>query len=201
MQQIGVVKFVQIQNGVLKQGNKPNRYYDPSFIQVVDEILLSPVGAIANTADGMQIVDIHHRDHAVSRFNGQDNGVSIGFTGHYEAMRSKFGEHVREGVAGENIIIESDHAYSLDELGQKIAFQNVVTGETFTCTITRTVAPCDEFSHFCASLDGQRLAPDVLKATLQFLDGGRRGFMIMPIENGVQPVVRAGDRVFVVHEA
>src|SRR5688572_18481293 len=139
MQQIGVVKLVQIQTGVIKQGQKPNTYYEPSYIQVVDELLISPIGVIATNSDGMKIVDIHHRDHPGTRFNGRDNGVSIGFTRHYDLMRSKYGERIREGVAGENIIIEAAQPYSIEELGKGLVFENAVTGERFSCSIPRIV--------------------------------------------------------------
>jgi hypothetical protein len=36
------------------------------------------------------------------------NAISIGFTAHDEAMRARFGEDLEDGLAGENILVQTD---------------------------------------------------------------------------------------------
>ncbi len=56
MREIGLIKLVQVQRSSLKQGQRPQRYYDPA------PLLLSPPGVCAVSADGESIIDIHHAD-------------------------------------------------------------------------------------------------------------------------------------------
>ena len=59
-------------------------------------------------------------------------------------------------------------------------------------------APCDEFSRFAAQSQHERLPAEKLKATLQFLGNGRRGFLLALSEGQDSGIVHPGDRVFVV---
>jgi hypothetical protein len=143
-------------------------------------------------ADGAEIIDIHHAAHPHSKSRG-DNGISIGFTSHHAAIAAKFGSHITEGIAGENIIIESDRHFSVDDLGARVAFRSDDALMVFD--LVGDMAPCVEFSTFCA---GRPLdAPD-MKATLQLLSYGQRGFMILPLD-GASSTIKAGD-MFVLME-
>ncbi len=73
--------------------------------EYLDQLRITPQGIGANTPEGKHVLDIHHRSHPNTRSEG-DNVISIGFTSHYSAMRKQFGEHMVDGIAGENIIIE-----------------------------------------------------------------------------------------------
>ncbi|HKF38616.1 MAG TPA: hypothetical protein VKB35_17100 [Ktedonobacteraceae bacterium] len=42
MREIGRVKLVQVQPAPLKVGGRPNAYYDPSQLLVVDTLLVNP---------------------------------------------------------------------------------------------------------------------------------------------------------------
>jgi hypothetical protein len=59
-------------------------------------------------------------------------------------------------------------------------------------------APCEEFSHFAANSQHERLPAEKLKATLQFLGNGRRGYLLVLSDNQEPMTVRSGDSVFVV---
>src|SRR5215472_16677942 len=104
MRETGRVKLVQVQPTPLKIGRRPNAYYDPSSLLVVDTLLVSPYGAIGVTAGGEHITDIHHAQHQATRNSHGKNDLSVGFTSHYEAMRARFDQHLVDGCAGENIL-------------------------------------------------------------------------------------------------
>jgi hypothetical protein len=66
MREIGKIKILQIQMGSLKQGKRPESYYDPKYIRSVPSLLLTPDGALGVTADAEKIVDIHNARHPES---------------------------------------------------------------------------------------------------------------------------------------
>lgn len=194
MRKIGTIQQVQIQNGKLKAGETPNRYYEPKYIQVVDALLLTELGAIGLTDDGGRIVDIHNVTHPETRNNGT-NAISIGFTSHYVQMREQFGAHLSDGIAGENIIIAADQRYHHEDLANGIVIESGNKCGKFS--FVKVAAPCNEFSTFCATQNTERPAPEILKAALQFLNGGVRGFMIAPMPDLPQFEVRAGDTIYI----
>ena len=200
MYEIGRIKLVQVQRHSLKRGERPKRYYDPSPLTKVETLQLTPEGCIGLMPDGERIVDKHHSEHPDSNNIGS-NGVSFSFTGHYQTMRTRFGTHLLDACAGENILIESDRVYQLPELGQRIIIESATTGEkTRLCEIEAAV-PCVQFS--CYSIDGGRTAynPEIasqdIKAALQFLQHGMRGFYVTLEDGQHKTQVQTGDRVFV----
>ena len=128
------------------------------------------------------------------------NSVSIGFTAHYRAMRARFGEHIVDGSAGENVIIEFPDEVWLEDLGEQLLFENPETGETTLLEINRVAAPCEPFTHFVADRQHERLPADELKAALQFLGDGRRGFLLTLNGSQQTTFIQPGDRVYVVAE-
>jgi hypothetical protein len=122
------------------------------------------------------------------------NGISIGFTSHYREMRERCGPHLSDGIAGENILVESDRSFALADLGQRLVIQTA-TGALVHLAELVVAAPCNEFSQFAAN-QAERLPPEALKATLQFLNDGRRGFYATLASAPDGAVVRAGDLVF-----
>ncbi|NWF67928.1 MAG: hypothetical protein HXY40_02465 [Chloroflexi bacterium] len=199
MREIGTIKLLQIQTGSLKIGTRPTSTYDPAPILVVERLLLSQDGAQGVLPNGERIVDIHNARHPQSRNNG-DNAISIGFTAHYAAMRQRFGPHMRDGVAGENMIIDSADSFTLDDLGGRVGILNAASGQTFLFDVLKIAAPCIEFSHFAAgknAAQGDTLSGTDLKAALQFLGAGRRGFHIAPVRAYENLSVQLGDTVFV----
>jgi hypothetical protein len=194
MHEIGRIKQVQIQRSPLKIGQKPHLYYDPSPLLIVNSLLLSTRGVIGVTAQGEEIIDVHHIDHPSSR-NHAVNTVSMGFTSHYQSMRAYFGPHLPDGCAGENILVETADEQKLARLEHGIAIQSAKTGLIMRLTGIMVAAPCAEFSQF-AACDIMPLAGERLKEALQFLDQGKRGFY-MTLAPQQEPVaIQAGDMVF-----
>lgn len=190
MREIGIVKQVQIQCSSLKLVEELYQIYDPAPLLTVESLLLSPQGVIGVLEDGAQIIDVHHADHPDSKYRGE-NGVSVSFTGHYAAMQTKFGAHLTEGIAGENILVEVDSVIKLADLGRRLAFQNPAASELFYLQELEVAAPCEPFSRFALQQSPPVLAAD-MKATLQFLHNGMRGFYAKA-QHGT---IMAGDRVF-----
>lgn len=196
LREIGRVKQVQIQRSSLKMGEKPTRIYNPAPLLVVDSVSVNAHGVTGLIADGGQIVDVHNAQHPNTKNQGI-NGVSVSFTGHYHKMRGQYGPHLIDGIAGENILIEADRKFLLDDLGIRLAFENAQTGEIAYLDDLMVAAPCVEFSHYVnkANLVSSPLPADQLKATLQFLNDGIRGFYATPFSTAA---IQAGDRVFAV---
>ncbi len=199
MHEIGRIKQVQIQRSSLKPGERLKRYYDPSPLLVVESLELTPDGVFGITIHGKRVMDVHHIDHPTSHNHNGINGVSLGFTSHYKAMRTQFGEHIVDGCAGENILIETDTIIKLPDLESRVAIQSEETGELVYLTNLKVAAPCVEFSQYAAN-HGLPLAAKPLKAALQFLDHGLRGFYATALAQETSTLVKAGDRVFVVDE-
>lgn len=194
---LGYVKLTQLQPTGLIINTPSGEFYDPSRRVVVDSLQISPLGIEAITPDGEHVLDIHHIDHPDKKYDNDDL-VCIGFSSHYAAMRARFGEHMVDGVAGENIIIQAEKEIWPEELGQRIGFESSETGDITFLDVVKFAAPCEEFSHFVAQSQHQRLPAAELKATLQFLGNGRRGYLLV-LSDGHEPVnVQPGDRVFVV---
>ncbi len=195
IRELGRVSLVQVQpDGIIIK--TPNGYYyDPSRRVEVDRLIINARGIEANTPEGEHVLDIHHIDHPKKAY-GNDDLVCIGFTSHYKAMRTRFGEHIVDGVAGENIIIECEQEIWPEDLGQKIVFENQETGRRALLDVVSIAAPCEEFSHFAANSQDEHLPADKLKDTLQFLGNGRRGFLLVLNDNQEPAIVLPGDKVF-----
>ena len=194
---LGTVKLVQLQPQGLIYETPSGEIYDPARRLEAEHITITHKGIETITEDGERLLDIHHLEHPQTRFRGDDL-VCIGFTSHYHAMRDYFGEHIIDGAAGENIIIEYDQEVWLADLGERIAFQNPQTGQNVYLDVKEFAAPCEEFSHFAANSQLEPLPPEKLKSTLQFLTNGRRGFLLMLSPGQESGVVANGDQVFVV---
>jgi len=140
-------------------------------------------------------MDIHHEHHPNSHNHKGINGLSLGFTSHYQAMRSKLGNHVVNGIAGENIVVESNTSHSLAELGERLAIQTQHTAQFIYLSGLKVAAPCVEFSLFAAN-HGLPLPAAQLKETLQFLNNGTRGFYARLVDLQDTVTLRVGDKVF-----
>ncbi len=198
MRELGTVMLVQIQPSGLIVQTEAGEVYDPSRRVEVDRLLVTSLG-IEAVIDGERVLDIHHIDHPDKAYDNKDL-VSIGFTSHYDAMGKRFGEHMVDGVAGENIIIEYDLEIWMEDLGKQIIIENVKTGKRSLFDVVRFAAPCDEFSHFVANSQHERLPAADLKSTLQFLNDGRRGFLLVLSKGQESATVEPGDMVWGVYE-
>ncbi|MFC2063531.1 MOSC domain-containing protein [Chloroflexota bacterium] len=196
---LGKIRLVQLQPNGLIIETPSGSFYDESRRLVVDRLQISLKGIESTTTKGEQVLDIHHLDHPDKAY-GDDDLVCIGFTSHYDAMREQFGEHMVDGIAGENIIIENDQEVWLEDLGRQIAIENGATGEMTLLDVLSYAKPCEEFSHFVTKSQHKDLPAAKLKSTLQFLNNGRRGFLLVLNEKQEKATIQAGDRVFAIHE-
>ena len=190
---IGPVVRLQVQTSSLKRGERPQSWYDPGPILSVPSLRLDDGGVTG--VDECDIADVHHRDHPQTKFRGE-NGVSIGFTGHYARMRARFGEHLSDGVAGENILVDAAGRFTETDVMHGVVI--VGAGGHTALSAVEAATPCVEFSKFCAGY-ARTQRPDIAIAdTLRFLIQGTRGFYVtLEGESGTAPaIVALGDLVF-----
>lgn len=189
--EIGRICRLQIQRSSLKVGPPKGRYYDPTPLREVGALVLTGDGVFAEDG-GARVLDIHNAAHPETKNARGVNDISLGFTGHYAAIRARYGEHVSDGIAGENILVESAGMVTLDDIaGGVLIFGE--DGRRVELEEVRVAHPCVEFSRF---IMGDPFAPPAMvTATLQFLDAGVRGFYAcVPV--GVEARIIVGDRVW-----
>lgn len=187
MTSFGRVVRLQVQTAGLKRGEKPNRVYDPGPLQEVARLRLTPHGATGETAEDGTALDVHHADHPESK-HAPGREVSFGFTSHYAKIRGRYGERLSIGCAGENVLLESDRVFRLEDFAGGLAFQSAATGALLRLSAVTVAEPCVEFSRF--TLNDPQASPQDLKPVLQFLDAGTRGYCFTP--DG-ELVLRPGD--------
>lgn len=192
LRQVGVVEFVQIQERSLKVEEQGRKRYDPAPLRRVARLELSDDGLIGFEGE-RSIMDIHHRKHPQSKSWGDAAGISLGFTSHYERMRRRFGEHVRTGCAGENIIVATELEFVAADLGPRLELRRPDGSTVARLAKVMVAAPCEPFSRFAG---GPSQAPEELKATLQFLHHGTRGYYA--VLDGQTGAVQPGDVLFAV---
>ncbi|HEY3063931.1 MAG TPA: hypothetical protein VGL99_33590 [Chloroflexota bacterium] len=167
------------------------RTFDPVALCEVPAILLTPSGVVGMADE--QLVDVHHKDHPATR-NAQVNGVSVGFTAHYAAMRERFGAHLRDGIAGENVIVGTERKVDLTTIAGGLVIRTA-GGELVPLEQVQVAEPCVEFTRFALCLGHADPSTGDVTEGLRFLREGIRGFYASYAGSGV--VVRAGDMVFV----
>ena len=192
MRLIGTIVRLQIQESSLKVGSKPRRY-DPAPIRSVPALSVSAAGVLGLAENGETIVDVHHHDHPASKNRGGENGISLGFTGHYLAMRQRFGQHLADGIAGENILIEADRQFVVDELAAGVVVEGN-GGRRLELRPVIVAAPCVEFSRYALRFPDDARPDATVTEALRFLDAGTRGFYAT--YQGEPAVVEIGARVF-----
>jgi hypothetical protein len=192
MRFLGTIVHLQVQRSSLKLGERPSRWYDPSPLLALPSLLVGEAGVVGLSDDG-PIVDVHHAEHPRSKNRGE-NGVSVGFTAHYRAMRQRFGAHLPDGIAGENVLVETDDRVSELDLTHGLLIE---TSDGSTVFLDQLVVaePCVEFSRY--ALGDPDAPPDDprLREALTFLRNGTRGFYAT---YGGTPVrIAVGDRVLI----
>jgi hypothetical protein len=189
MQSLGVIVRLQIQRSSLKTGERPARVYDPAPLLAVERLAVGPDGAFGLAPLQGWIVDVHHRAHPESKNGDGAHGLSLGFTGHYDAMRDRFGERIAVGCAGENIIVDTPRHLSLADLKAGVVVLAPDGAERIRLQVLEVAHPCRPFTGWAA---GGMVESDVLKAHLQFLDDGMRGFRLA---GSATAVIALGDRL------
>lgn len=194
MRRLGEIVRLQVQVDSIKSGTKPNERYTPQpNLTAVELLQLDSDGVHGIAADGSVLPDVHNRTHPNSKFRG-DNGVSILFTSHYQAIRDRFGHHMTDGIAGEAILVDCDERIPLEEIARGV----VIVGDEREITIGPwdVAHPCAPFSKYCLQFpEGAR--PDRrITETLQFLEHGMRGFVAVYPEAAEAAEIHLGDVVY-----
>jgi hypothetical protein len=183
---VGRIVRLQIQRVPIKV---PGEGYRPDGILSVERASVDAWGMLG-WSEGCWVVDAHNKAHPSARGGGR-RALSIGFTGHYEAMAERFGD-APLGIAGENIIVDGS-ARSLNDLGEGLVV-DTSQGELLL-ERPRVAAPCAEFTSFMLGLDHVAPISDIEDA-LADLHDGRRGY-IVAADHATRPVELApGDKVF-----
>ncbi|MDT7547600.1 MAG: hypothetical protein QOE99_3710 [Actinomycetota bacterium] len=181
MELIGTVVRLQVQRSRLKPGVGTARVYNPEPLLEVTELAIGPRGVVG---DGIR--DVHHADHPDTRNNKLRNGVSVMTISRYRDLRERYGKHLVDGIAGESLLLDSEH---LDDLTGELVLE---TAEGELAVTSEPASPCVEFSRFVIGRGLGDVGPEVM-ATMAALDGGARGYYLQTSGTGR---VRAGARLF-----
>lgn len=194
VQEIGPIVRLQVQASSLKVGERLHRRYDPMPIRAVPALLLDGRGVIGQVAGGEKIEDVHHQDHPASKNRGGSNGVSLCFTAHYDAMRERFGPHLGDGLAGENILVQTDQLLGEEDLAPGLVVQ---TGDGRQIALQRIIvaAPCVEFGRWALGYPDDARPDRTVADAVAFLADGMRGYYAGYA--GPSSTIQVGDRVFV----
>jgi hypothetical protein len=187
MVEIGRLVRLQIQRSSLKTGAKPDRIYDPAPLLSVEQIWVSPDGVLGRGPEGSWVVDVHHRSHPQTKNDDGLHGISVGFTGHYAAMRDRFGARIVPGCAGENLLVDTAGRLTLEQIAGGLAVLAPDGTERLRLDVLQVAHPCRPFTGWAL---GTRVEPEALKGHLQFLDDGTRGFYCRATGPAI---VRVGD--------
>jgi hypothetical protein len=188
---IGTIIQLQVQRSSLKVTGHEGRYYDPAPIQQVSSLDLEPGGVVGRDGEGHPIIDVHHRDHPMSK-NRDLNGISIGFVTHYDLMRERVGDHLLNGLAGENILIETGQSFTLGDLPERLIIETQ-DGRKIQLIDVQVAEPCVEFTKFSLQYDPASKPDQTVTETLDFLRRGMRGYYATYL--GAPAQVRLGDRL------
>ena len=190
---LGEIVNLQVQPVDLKVGERRKERYTPATMRSVPRLLVEDGGVCGLDAAGERVPDVHHRDHPTSKLRGTENAISFGLTAHYAAMRGRFGDHLADAVAGENILIATDRPASLDDVAGGLIVEtargSVELGQV------AVAHPCAPFSRFALGMAPDEPADLRVTEALRFLDGGLRGFYVA--YRGAPAEIAVGDRVFV----
>lgn len=194
MRKLGEIVRLQVQLDSIKSGQKPHERYTPEpNLTSVRVLRLDADGVHGVSQDGPELADVHNRTHPHSKFRG-DNGISVMFTGHYAAMRERFGAHLTDGIAGDSMLVAYDGIVSIEDIQRGI----VIKGEDRRITIGPwdIAHPCAPFSKFCLQFPADAKPDRRITETLQFLENGMRGFVAVYSETNEPAEIHLGDQVY-----
>jgi hypothetical protein len=196
MQEIGQIVQLQVQRASLKIGERPDRYYDPGPIQDVERLDLDPGGVVGRMANDLPVIDVHHREHPMSKNRNGDNGISIGFTSHYDLMRERVGSALANGLAGENILVATDQQFTDGDLPERLIIERA-DGTTVELVGVMVAEPCVEFTRFAMRYPADQPPDRRVTDTLDFLRRGMRGYYATYL--GAPARIAVGDRLRIPH--
>ncbi len=190
-QPIGTIVRLQVQVRSLKVQGPHFRAFDPAGLVEVSRLTLTDGGVVGLDTSGQVVGDVHHRDHPASKYR-VENAVSIGFTSHYRAMRERFGAHLVDGIAGENILIDSDRTWQAEALAAGLELE-LEGGKRIRLESVIVATPCVEFSRWALRYPEDQRPDASVSDAVRFLNDGMRGFYATFA--GPNAIVSPGDRV------
>ncbi len=162
--------------------------------------VLAPVERGAIDAGGMTgwdgeawLLDVHHVAFPMAR-EKPPRALSIGFTAHYDLMRERYGERAAEGVAAENIIVETDHRVGLEDVAAGLVIQTE-SGSNIELVGPSVAQPCRQFTSYLLGLPEMALREQI-RDELEFLGEGMRGFVMAAPEVAAPVEFAVGDEVW-----
>lgn len=188
--ELGRIVRVQIQRSSLKLGPPKGRYFDPAPLLEVGTLDVDTNGVTADV-NGDRMIDVHNATHPESKYRNGINPLSFGFTDHYRRMRDTFADHLVNGIAGENILIENERLVELDDVISGV----LILGDDGRRIELRDISvahPCVEFSRF--ALGDPAADPATVSAALRFLGDGMRGYYAA-VASATPLRIEPGDRV------
>jgi hypothetical protein len=174
---------LQVQIEPLKFGKAPLRRYDPSPIESVHRLQVSPEGGFGLGERRGSVIDVHHTDHPRSRDRKGQGGLSVMGTGDYRRLRERYGERITEGIAGESILLDAPDGLAGIEMPSEITV--VTAGGAIAMTNVRVADPCVEFSRFCLGQQPSSTVDDTVRQALIDLGDGARGYRGAATGSGV----------------
>lgn len=193
MELIGTIVRLQMQIASLKVRETTREQYDPAGLWVAPAFDVAEAGVSSRDERGDLVLDQHHRDHPHSKNRRGVNGLSIGFTAHYALMRDRFGDHLTDGIAGENIVVDTARQVLPDEVanglcivpaeGSEMLLENIVVAE-----------PCVPFTRFALRYPTEARSNRTVSEALTFLRAGMRGYYVT--YRGQPATLHTGDRVY-----
>lgn len=175
MELIGRIVRLQVQESSLKVGERLRRWYDPAPIRAVPTLMLDENGVVGRTDMDAMILDVHNVTHPATKNRTGSNGISVGFTSHYGAMRARFGEHLTDGIAGENILVATERLFTEPDFAVGIRIETD-DGATIDLEQVIIAEPCVEFSRFALCYPHDAPTDRAVTDALNFLREGVRGF-------------------------
>ncbi|MHB8648414.1 MAG: hypothetical protein ACYDAR_21750 [Thermomicrobiales bacterium] len=193
MELIGRIVRLQVQASSLKVGERLRRWYDPAPIRAVPTLTLDESGVVGRTESGETILDVHNATHPATKNRAGSNGISVGFTSHYGVMRARFGDHLADGIAGENILVATERMFTAADCAAGI---RVETSDGATIDLEQIIVaePCVEFSRFALRYPHDPPSNQAVTDALNFLREGTRGFYAT--YRGVPATIAVGASVY-----
>ncbi len=193
MELIGQIMRLQVQESSLKVGERLRRWYDPAPIRAVPTLTLNENGVVGRTESGETILDVHHATHPATKNRAGSNGISFGFTSHYGAMRARFGDHLVDGIAGENILVATERMFTEYDFAVGMRIETT-DGGTIDLEQIIIAEPCVEFSRHALRYPPDAPSDRAVTDALNFLREGIRGFYATC--RGAPATVTIGARIY-----
>jgi MOSC domain-containing protein YiiM len=171
MRVIGIVERLQVQRTSMKNRSHT---YDLSSLVPAAAAMVEEGGMTAMTPSG-DVLDVHHAGHPGSYCNNPARRLSVMTVADYERIRKKFGSHVANGTAGENILVDSAGPLLIDELDGRVMLRTD-TGSHVLLTGMTAAAPCLAFARFVLDRNDADAVDEDVRSALRYLGSGTRGY-------------------------